>query len=58
MTCAEKARKYSVVGEKNAFSESVLGLARLSDVYTMAQVIKNGIEIFATAKNNNVKRYL
>ena len=47
-----------VVGEKSAFSESVLGLARLSDVYTMAQVIKNGIEIFATAKNNNVKRYL
>ena len=33
-----------VVGEKSAFSESVLGLARLSDVYTMAQVIKNGIE--------------
>ncbi len=47
-----------VVGEKTAFSESVLGLTRLSDVYAMAQVIKNGIELFATAKNNNVKRYL
>lgn len=47
-----------IVGEKTAFSESVLGLARLSNVYKMAEVIKDGIELFIQAKNKGVNRYL
>lgn len=47
-----------IIGEKNAFSESILALTRLSCVYQMANVIKEGIEQFIQAKTLKNGNYI
>ena len=48
----------AVIGEKSPHSDAILGTTRLSCVFDMANVIRDGISRFITLKDANNRRYL